>query len=84
MLVSKALTTFLHHTMILLDPVCDCFTQIPEHELLRWPWYCPPGVLLAEEKVLQDWLVFRIKTNDGGDIEGLLHPTSLGLKSGGS
>jgi hypothetical protein len=46
MIVSKAFTTFLHHTMILLDPVCNRLTQIPEHELLRWPWYCPPGVLL--------------------------------------
>jgi len=42
----QVFTTFLHHTMILLDPVCDRLMQIPEHELLRWPWYCPPGVLL--------------------------------------
>jgi len=70
--------------MILLDPVCDRLTQIPEHDLLRWLWYCPPGVLLLEEKVSQDWLVIRTKTKDGGDIEGLLPPTASGLKSGGS
>ena len=82
MIVRKVFTTFLHHRMILLDRVCDHLMQIPEHELLRWPWYCPPGVLLPYEKVLQDWLVNRTKTKDGGDIEGLLHPTASGLKSG--
>jgi len=46
MIVSKAFTTFLHHTMILLDPVSDRLTEIREYELLRWPWYYPPGVLL--------------------------------------
>jgi len=46
MIVSIAFTTFLHYWMILLDPVCDRLTQIPEHELLRWLLYCPPGVLL--------------------------------------
>jgi len=76
MIVSKAFTTFLHHTMILLDTVCDHLTLIPEHELLHWPCYCPPGVLLPQEKVLQDWLVIRTKTKNGGDIEGLLPPTA--------
>jgi len=83
-IVSKAFTPFLHHTMILLDPVCARLTQIPEHELLPRPWYSPPGVLLPEEKVLQDWLVIRTKTQDGRDIEGLLPPAGSGLKSGGS
>ena len=34
MIVSKAFTTFLHHTMIFLDPVYDLLMQIPDHEWL--------------------------------------------------
>jgi len=83
MIVNKAFKTFLHHPMHLVDLVCARLPQIPEHELLRWPWYRTPGVLVQYGKVLQDWLVIRNKTKDG-NIQGLLPSTLSDLKSGGS
>jgi len=73
MVVSKPFTTFVYYLIGLLDLVPDCLTQIPEHELQRWPWYSMPGVRLLYEKVLQDWLVN--KKTKRGDIQRLLSHT---------
>jgi len=51
MIVSKAYTRFLYHPMLFVEHVCDCFQQIAEYELLRWPWYRTPVGLLQYEKV---------------------------------
>jgi len=40
--------------MLLPDHICNHLTQIPEDELLRWPWYLAPGLLLLYENVFRD------------------------------
>ena len=53
MIVSKAFTTLLLHPVVLQELGCNRLKQIPEGELLHWPWYHTPGVLLPYQKVLQ-------------------------------